>query len=132
MLFETFEPISNRARRNCERGRFDLAGAARAAPRPWPGKKCQDCAGRAAVVTEVKMITARIIEIHRPLNKSQAEQPDVEIKIALGIGGDGRDMMQAANFFLHRDQLLSGLPISANAVIALAAARIAPISITPR
>src|ERR1044072_62120 len=85
MRFETLDPEARRVWRNCRRGRVDLTCPPGAASRPRPGKKSQDRAWRAAMIAEVKMIPARVIEVHRSLNKSQAEQTDVEIKIAMGI-----------------------------------------------
>ena len=101
VLLETFQPITERVRRNRERGRFDLAGAAASAPRARPRKKCQDCSRRAAVVAEIEMITSRIVEIDRALDETQPEKSHVKIEVPLRIAGYRSNVMKSANFVFH-------------------------------
>ena len=73
VLLEALQPITDRVRRNRERGRFDLAGAAASAPRARPRKKCENRSRRAAVVAEIEMITSRIVKIDRAFDETQTE-----------------------------------------------------------
>src|SRR5262249_60333384 len=56
LLFQALQPIPNCVRWNRECCRFDLTGAADSASRSRPGKECQDCSRRPAIIPEVKMI----------------------------------------------------------------------------
>jgi hypothetical protein len=42
-----------------------------------------------------------IVEVHRALDKSQAEQPPTEIQVGLRLRDGGRDMMQMTYGVLH-------------------------------
>src|SRR4029453_14509273 len=85
-----------------ERCRFDLAGAANSASRSWPRKKCQDCSGRPAPIAEIKMVRSRIIKIHRALNETQTEKPDIKIEVPLRIARDRSDVMKSRDFAVHQ------------------------------
>src|SRR5438105_3726442 len=69
-----------------------------------PGEKRQNGSRRATVIAEVKMVSARIIEVDRALDEPQPKQPDIEVKVALRIARDGRDMMKAAHRNTHDGQ----------------------------
>jgi len=61
----------------------------------FPGKKGEDGTGGACFVAEIKMISARIVEIHCFFDEALSEDFGVEILIAPGITGDGCDMVEA-------------------------------------
>ena len=104
---ESVEPVTNRVRRNSERGCFDLAGAASSTPRARPWKKCEDRSRRAAVVAEIEMITSWIIEIDRAFDESQTEKADIKVEVPLRIAGNCGDVMKAANFVFHQATITS-------------------------
>src|SRR4030095_15827203 len=84
------------------RCRFYLTGAANSASRSWPRKKRQDCSGRATAIAEIKMIRSWIIEIHRALDETQTEKPDIKIEVPLRIAGDRSDVMESWDFAVHQ------------------------------
>src|SRR5262245_27637314 len=102
VLFQTLQPKPDRIQRNCERGRFDLTGPANSASSSRPRKKCQDCSRRAAIIAEIKMVGSRVIKIHRALDETQTEKPDVKIEVPLRIAGDRSDVMKSRNFSVHQ------------------------------
>src|SRR5262249_16081735 len=44
-------------------------------------------------IAEIKMVRARIIKIHRALDETQTEKPDIKIEIPLRIARDRSDVM---------------------------------------
>ena len=48
------------------------------------------------------MIRSRIIKVHRALNESQTEKPDIKVEVPLRIAGDRSDVMQSGNFAVHQ------------------------------
>src|SRR4029077_12645478 len=102
VLLKALQPVTDRVRRNLERRRFDLAGAANSAARPRPGKECENRSRRAAVVAEIKVITSRIVEIDSALDETETEKSDIKIEVPLRIGGNRSNVMEAANFVFHQ------------------------------
>src|SRR5690606_7860934 len=68
MRFQTLNPIADRLRGNGKCCRLYLACPTRAAPRARPWEKGEDGARRSTPVREIKVISARIIEIDRALH----------------------------------------------------------------
>src|ERR1051325_5253068 len=102
LLLETFQPITSRVRRNHKRRRFNLAGAATPATRPWPWKKRHDRSRRPPVVAEIEMIRSGIVEVDCAFDETQSKESDVEIKVSLRIARNRGDMVKPANFLVHR------------------------------
>jgi hypothetical protein len=50
-----------------------------------PREESQNCAGRSNIITEIEVISPRIIEVDRPLYEAKSGQFCIEIKIPLGI-----------------------------------------------
>src|SRR4028119_389780 len=57
----------------------------------------EDGAGRARAVAVVEVVGAGVVEVDRALHQPQAERAGVEIQVALRVGGDGRDVVDAAD-----------------------------------
>ena len=69
--------------------RRDLTRAMRT---PWqarPRKKGQDRARCAGLITIVKMIGARVIEIDRLFYQAQPQYLSIKIQVGFGVTGDG-------------------------------------------
>ena len=98
-------PPTQRAGRHRQRRRRHLAGTAAAAARQGPGKEGEDAPRPAGGVAEVEVVGPGIVEVHRPLDQPQPQRPGVEVDVALRIGGDGRDVMDAADGPAHGSSL---------------------------
>src|SRR5215831_16674574 len=68
--------------------------------RTRPREKGENCSWRTDSVTEIKMVTAWVIEIDGPLNQSEAEQFNVEVEVVLRITGNRGNMMKTGD--IHR------------------------------
>ena len=97
LLDEAVRPVADRGRRNAERGLLRLADAEVARRGMLPGKEGQDGAGLALLVAIIKVIGARIVEIHGLLDQPQPERAGVEVQIAVGAARNGRDVMDAGH-----------------------------------
>src|SRR5882724_837611 len=104
MILKAGFPIINGLAWNRERCGYHLTRPARAAPRTRPREKGNDCSRRADTIAEIEMVASRIVEIDGAFHQSQAEYLRVKIEIALRIGCDGGDVMDAKKFH--------GVPIS--------------------
>src|SRR6185437_9548437 len=93
MLFESPGPEFQAAGRNRI---ADLRSHPRTGPAihyALPGKERKDSARHAVLVAIVKMVSSGVVEIHRPFDHAQSQDPGVKIVIALRVTRDGRDMM---------------------------------------
>jgi hypothetical protein len=111
MILEAGFPIIDGFARNRERCGYNLTRPARAAPSTWPREKGNDGSGRADTIPEIEMIASRIVEIDGAFHQSQAEYLRVKIEIALRIGCDGGDVMDAKKFHATVDSII-GNPLS--------------------
>jgi hypothetical protein len=96
LLFQPFKPIASRTCRNRKGDRADFTGAMHTAAGARPREECEDrprCANR---IAEIKVVTARIIEIDSAFNESQPEQSDIEVEIALRVAGNRGNMMKTS------------------------------------
>ena len=105
LLLQALQPVASRVFWNCECHSIDLARATNSASHAWLRKKRQDGAGRAALIAEVKMISAGIIEIHRALDEAQSEQASIKIQIALRITRNRSNVMKSGNFVFHKARM---------------------------
>ena len=79
----------------------DFAGAGVSAVGVGPGEEGQDGAGRSGVVAEVEVVGAGVVEVDGALDEAEAENLGVEIEVALGVGGDGGDVVKTDDGFEH-------------------------------
>src|SRR5262245_39427335 len=73
-----------------------------------PRKKRQNAPRIAPLVAEVEMVGPRIIEVHSPLDQAKSQRARIELEVARGSAGDGRDVVDARHVvlaFLARVQL---------------------------
>src|SRR5437764_3509321 len=92
---QSFLPERDRIRGNRETYRDHLPASAGASSRARPRKKSNDGAGAADVVAEIKMVAARVVEIDRAFDQTQAERLGVKIDVQLRISRDRGDVMDA-------------------------------------
>ena len=93
---QPLHPVADASPRHREARFRCLAGAVPALVRAEVGEEGEDGAGRAGAVAVVEMVGAGIVEIDRALHEAQAERAGVEVEVALRVGGDGRDVVDAA------------------------------------
>ena len=53
-------------------------------------------------IAEIKMVRSWIFKIHRALDETQTDKPDIKIEVPLRIGGDRSDVMQSRDFAVHQ------------------------------
>jgi hypothetical protein len=92
---QAFFPVGHRGERNAEGGACYFANASGTAGGMGPWEEGEDGSGGACVVAKVEVIGAGIVEVDGALDESQAENLGVEVEIALCVGGDGGDVMEA-------------------------------------
>src|SRR5207245_4895481 len=92
---QTFFPKWDRIARNREAYRRHLSATACASSHAGPREKSNNCSRTPNVISEVKVVAARVIEIDRPFDQAQAECLGVEIEICLRISRDRGDVMDA-------------------------------------
>ena len=81
----------------CRNGIAYFSGHACARPartNVFPGEEGKDSAGGARLITKVKVIGSRIVEIDCFFHQSEAEDPRIEVLVTPGIAGDGGDVMK--------------------------------------
>src|SRR5262249_27754828 len=89
--------ITNRTRRHAKR-RFLREPDARATRLGmFPRKERENRAGMAFGVTVVEVIRTRVVEIHRFLDKAQAQDMRVEVEVACRLAGYCRHMMNSSH-----------------------------------
>jgi hypothetical protein len=79
-------PVPQRGLGNAERGRAHCAYARAASSNERPGKKRENGARMAHLISEIEVICARIVKIDGPLYQPQAEKFSVEIQSSLSVG----------------------------------------------
>src|ERR1700736_1229241 len=105
---QSLPPVIDCRRRNDEAGGNYLSGAARTATSSRPREESEDCSRRPNAIAEIKMISARIIKVNRPLNQSQPKKLRVKIEVALRIGRDRSNVMDSAYFHAAIDACICG------------------------
>ena len=78
---------------------IDHAAAAAAAAGRHERKERENRAGMSRRVAVIEMIGAGVVEVDRLLDQSKAEKARVEVDIGLGVDGDCRHVVKAANGF---------------------------------
>ena len=78
-----------------------FAAAGVAAGAAGPGEERQDGSRRAGIVAEVEVVCSGIIEVYGAFDEAEAEDFGIEVEVALGVGGDRRDVMQTNDWFGH-------------------------------
>ncbi len=96
--FQTLQPIADRTGRDGVCRGFNLTGAAPSPPRSSPGKERQQSPRRAARITEIEMIRARVIEVDRSLDEPQPQHAAIEVQVVLRIRRDRSDVMEARDW----------------------------------
>lgn len=98
---EALLPEVERVKGNAEGSVGGFAGTGEAGPGVGPREEGEDGAGGAGVVAEVEVIGAGIVEVDGALDEAKAEDLRVEVEVALGVGGNGGDMMEADDGSWH-------------------------------
>jgi len=88
-------PTSPASRPGPERGRRDLAQTDTAAGGARPDEEGHDRARPSELVAVVEVVRAGVVEVDRLLDQPQAQHPDVEVDVALGVAGDRGHMVDA-------------------------------------
>ncbi len=94
---ESLEPEPERARRDGERRDRHLPRPDAAASGAGPWEEGHDAPRRAHLVTEVEVVGAGIVEVHRALDEAQPEHPGIEVEVPLRIAGDRGDVVNAVD-----------------------------------
>lgn len=92
---QAFALVANRITRNRESGRFHFARSAGTWSGIRPREESKDRSRRPGRIAEVEVITSRIVKINGSLHEPHPEQSDIEVEIALWIGSDRGDVMEA-------------------------------------
>src|SRR6266404_5109431 len=92
---QPLDPESERAWQHGERCDGDLSSPVAPGSGAGPGEESHDTPRSAHVIAVVEMVCLRIVEIHGALDEPEAEQPDVEVEVALGVARDRGDVMDA-------------------------------------
>src|SRR5260370_2525937 len=92
---QPLDPESERAWQHGERCDGDLSSPVAPGSGAGPGAEGHDTPRRAHVIAVVEMVSLRIVEVHGALDEPEAEQPDVEVEVALGVARDRGDVMNA-------------------------------------
>src|SRR5258706_15379590 len=71
------------------------------ASRSRPGEERQDRSGSSLCVAIIQVIASRIVEIDGHFDKTQPQQPAVEIDVLLSITRDGGDVMNTQDRPCH-------------------------------
>jgi len=101
-LDEALYPETNRAGKDRKRSDGNLAAALSSTPSVRPWEEGEDTSGTSGLVTEIKMVGGRIVEVHGPLYQTQPESAGVEIKIPLRIAGDSGYVMKPGRAECHQ------------------------------
>ena len=100
--YQPFYPETDGAREYGERGDGDLASALSPSPRIRPRKERKNAPRTPLLITEVKMIGSRVVEVYGTLYEPEAEDSGVEIEIPLGIARDTGDVVNTGSAEAHR------------------------------
>jgi hypothetical protein len=107
---QSFDPETDRAWEYRERGDSYLASALSSPPRVRPGKKRKNAPRAPLLITKVKMIGGRVVEVYGTLYEPETEDAGIEIEISLGITRDTGDMVDTGSAEAHRtDSCLASL-----------------------
>src|SRR5207245_10232151 len=88
---QPLDPESERAWQHGEGCDGDLSGPVAPGSGAGPGEEGHDASRSAHLIAVVEMVCLRIVEIHGALDESEAEQPDVEVEVALGVARERGD-----------------------------------------
>ncbi len=72
--------------------------------RPW--EESENCARRPCVISEIEVVSPRVIEVNRALHKSQAQNVRVEVQVSLRIRSDGSDVVKTNDGAWHMNLIL--------------------------
>src|SRR6267143_694890 len=92
---QPLDPESERAGQHGEGCDGDLSGPVTPGSGAGPGEEGHDASRSAHLIAVVEMVCLRIVEIHGALDEPEAEQPHVEVEVALGVARDRGDVMDA-------------------------------------
>jgi hypothetical protein len=108
--YQPFYPETNGAGEYRERGNGYLASALSSPSRIRPGKESKNALRIPLLITEVEVISGRVIEVYGTLDEAEAEDTGVEIEIPLGIARDTGDVVNTGSAEAHRiDSCLASL-----------------------
>ena len=99
--FETRHPVVEAPRRHAKAGLGDLSRPALPASDVLPREEGEDGARVALLVSEIEVVSARVVEIHGLFHQAQAQYAGVEVEIALRIARDGCDVVDAVDGVFH-------------------------------
>jgi hypothetical protein len=102
LRYQPFYPETDRAGEYRERGDRDLPTPLSSSPRIRPGKERENAALTTLLITEVEVVSGRVVEVDGTLDEPEAEDAGVEIKISLGIARDTGDVVNTGCAEAHR------------------------------
>jgi hypothetical protein len=94
---QTVAPVAERFRRDTKRRAMDLARPRASPNRSRPAVEGEKRSGLPGSGPVEEMIRLRIIHVNCDLDEAQPQNPGVEVKVLLGIAGDGGDVVDAQN-----------------------------------
>jgi hypothetical protein len=110
LRYQPLYPEADGAGKYGERSDGDLASALSSSPRVRPGKERKNAPRTPLLITKVKMVRGRVVEIYGTLYEPEAEDAGIEIEISLGITRDTGDVVDTGSAEAHRtDSCLASL-----------------------
>ena len=101
MLGETLGPILHGAPRHSERGVSQLSGTVTTLSSARPRKEREDSAGMPDAIAVIQVVSCRIVEVDGEFDEPESDEARIEIDVDLRLAGDGGDVMDAEDFFIH-------------------------------
>jgi hypothetical protein len=98
---QPFVPVIERRFGCRQRDRCGLASTDLTVTGAGPIEERDDTARGAGLVSVIEMVGGRVVEVDGLLDEAQAEQAGVEIDVRLGIGGDGRKVVEPGDVVFH-------------------------------
>src|SRR6266851_964222 len=92
---QPLDPESERVWQHGARRDGDLSSPVTPGSGAGPGEEGHDAPRSAHLIAVVEMVCLRIVEIYGALDESEAEQPDVEVEVALRVARDRGDVVDA-------------------------------------
>src|ERR1700744_2452901 len=112
LFSQTLAPVRQGADGDRKRRGDGLTCASPTLRSAGPGEKGEDSAGSADVVAKVKVIGFRVVEVHGPLDEAQTQDLGIEVQVALRIGCDRGDVVQAYDRGSHAEFLSKVLRVN--------------------
>src|SRR6202171_1702060 len=100
--YQPLYPETDRAGEYREGGDGYLASTLPSSRCVRPGKESKNATRTPLLITEVKVIGGRVVEVYRTLDEPEPEDAGVEIEIPLGIARDTGDVMNTGSAEAHR------------------------------